>query len=196
MKLEVDVLSETLFANQYFREELKKIHVRRDYVIRPLSERCEDVGGGRCYFLTAWALLGLKASDYLIRGTIDLPERDGWKASKNYRHGWVRFVYRENSYIYDPLYRHVFPVAAWEEIHAPRAITFEKTQAEILTELLCEQYAYAVGDDNRLWQLKSYKQLPEVWRERDSGFLSDTLAEAQIHYAYGTCTFALVVDHS
>lgn len=183
MNLTFAMQTDLLLATQYFEQEVEKVQIRHNGKIAPFAKYQYNPSGGRCHYLTGWALMGLRGTDYRICGEIDLPERPGYRASKDYLHAWVKFSYQNNWYIYDPLESIIYPCCVWEETHQPRKITFEKTQTEILSLLLKEDCAYQIGES--LWQLKEAKHLPQELAEEPSGYLCDVLAYSQIGYSYG-----------
>lgn len=189
--------TQLLKATEHFNHEMKKVYVRRNCEIIPFSDITYNPKGGRCYYLSTWALMGLESESYLFRGQIDLPERPGWKAQKNYKHGWVQFTYRTNLYIYDPLETCVWHQDYWEKIYEPHDITFTMSQQEIL-ELALENpasdNAYPISD--YIYQFKNAKDMNLQFNSERDGFLRDTLAGSQIRYGYGHVSFFLAESHT
>lgn len=184
-------------ATEYFNEEVTKIYVRRNCKISQFNEFAHNPKGGRAYYLSSWALMGLQPDDYLIRGQVDLPDRPGWKAQPNYKHGWIQFLYQDDWFIYDPLESHVWEQNHWEEVHKPHNITFNLSQKEILTlALKDEAFDNAHQINDYIYQFKNPKKMDLPYNSENDGFLRDTLGGSQIHYAYGKTSYFLAENRS
>lgn len=181
-----------LKATAYFNKEMEKVYVRRNCQILHFEEIAHNPKGGRCYYLSTWALMGLKSEDGLLRGQIDLPERTEWKAEKNYKHGWVEFFYEDNMYIYDSLENVIWEYNHWYEIHHPHNITFNMTQQEILTLAIQDSAfdnAHQISD--YIYQFKKSQDMDLQYNSEHDGFLKDTLAGSQIRYGYNRVSYFL-----
>ena len=176
-------------ATEYFNNAMAKIYIRRNCEISPFSDYAYNPKGGRCYYLSCWALMELTADSQLIRGQLDLPERPGWKAQTNYKHGWVSFIYKGEYYIYDPLESHIIPQSYWEDTMHPHDITFQKAQREIIELALNEENAHHVSE--YIWQMKSAENMSLQYSHESDGFLKYTLSGAQIRYGYGQVSYML-----
>lgn len=183
MNLNFAMQTDLLLATQYFGDAVSKVQIRQGNKIAPFATNQYNPSGGKCYYLSGWALMGMRATDYRICGEIDLPERPGYRASKNYLHAWLKFNHKNDWYIYDSLESIVYPSSLWEDERHPRKITFEKTQEEILNIVLKTDYAYQIDDS--LWQLKRAKYMPKELSEEENGYLDNVLACSQINYSYG-----------
>ena len=120
-----------------FLLSLRNIESFQEY----LNHRYRD----NCYYYSAYALMGLKPDDFLVRGYIDL---DSWK---NYPHGWVEFTFEENEYVFDSMVKGIVSKQEWYENFNPR-VEYKKTQKEILDEFLNERNAFKIQDG--FWQFK------------------------------------------
>lgn len=189
--------TDLLRATQYFNEQMEKVYVRRNCRITPFSERAHNPGGGQCYYLSTWALMGLKPNDVLVRGQIDLPERPGWKAHSNYKHGWVQFSFEGDHYIYDPCEAHVWPQTPWEETFSPHKETFRKSLQEVLDLVFKfeDKTVYHVSD--YIYQFKGVKDMKFGYDAERNGFLKDTLSGAQMYYCgSGQVSYFLAEDRN
>ena len=135
-------------VNRYFKEETQKVYVDRGY-IKTFEEYLNRRYRGNCYYYSAYALMGLKSDDFLVRGNIDINEC----GRCNYHHGWVEFNYKGNDYIFDSLMKGIVTKQAWYDVFKPE-IDYKKTQKEILDEFLNEKCAFEVY--NNFWQFKYY----------------------------------------
>lgn len=132
-------------ANRYFLESIKKVYVETYAKIESFEEYLNHRYQDNCYYYSAYALMGLKSSDFLVRGFIDLDFQ------KNYHHGWVEFEFEGTEYVFDSMYESVVLKKEWYESCNPR-IDFKKTKKEILDEYLNERCAFKIKDG--FWQFK------------------------------------------
>ncbi len=174
-----------LGATEYFNNQMRQVYVRRNCKIYPFEDYAYSPDGGRCYYLSCWSIMGLAPDSWLCRGQINLPERPGWKASDNYKHGWVEFTYDHEDYIYDSLNSSVWPKSYWDDTYGPHDITFQKTQQEILNLSLNSDNAFQIND--YLWQFKKSRDMLLEFDSVNDGFLKDALSCSQI-YCYSTRT--------
>ena len=79
-------------ANRYFERKTKKVYIERFTKIEAFQEYLSYRYRDNCYYYSAYALMGLKPDDFLVRGYLDLDSR------KNYHHGWVEFKFEEKEY--------------------------------------------------------------------------------------------------
>lgn len=190
--------TDLLRATEYFTEQIEKVYVRYRNRIYPFSQRAYNPHGGKCYYLSTWALMGLGNDDWLVRGQIDLPGGPQRKPQKNYRHGWVVFSYLERHFVYDPCEKYVWPLEVWESTFNPHDITFWMTKQQVLSLALGssnQKNAYQISD--YIFQFKrtekmALKNLDNV----NNGYLRDTLGGAQLNYGYGDVYYFLAEDRS
>lgn len=133
-------------ANRYFIENTKKVYIERRVKIETFEEYLSHRYRDNCYDYSAYALMGLKPSDFLVRGYIDL---DNWK---DYYHGWVEFKFEENEYVFDSRIKGIVLKQEWYERFNPRA-EYKKSQKEILKEYLNERCTFKIREG--FWQFKS-----------------------------------------
>lgn len=132
-------------ANRYFLQRTKKVYIERCTKIESFEEYLSHRYRDNCYYYSAYALMGLKPDDFLVRGYIDL---DDWK---DYHHGWVEFKFEEEEYVFDSRLKEVVLKQEYYEYFNPR-IEYKKTQKEILAEYLNERCASKIQDG--FWQFK------------------------------------------
>lgn len=132
-------------ANRYFLQRTKKVYIERCTKIESFEEYLNHRYRDNCYYYSAYALMGLKPDDFLVRGYIDL---DDWK---DYHHGWVEFKFEEDEYVFDSRLKEVVLKKEYYEYFNPR-IEYKKTQKEILDEYLNERCASKIKDG--FWQFK------------------------------------------
>ena len=132
-------------ANRYFELMTKKVYIERCGKIESFQEYLDHRYRDNCYYYSAYALMGLKLDDFLVRGYIDL---DRWS---NYHHGWVEFMFKDNEYVFDSMIKGIVSKYEWYEYFNPR-VEYKKTQKEILDEFLNERNAFKIHDG--FWQFK------------------------------------------
>lgn len=134
-------------ANRYFRARTKRVYIERCTKIESFEEYLTHRYRDNCYYYSGYALMGLKPSDFLIRGFIDLDDY------KDYHHGWIEFEFEGVEYVFDSRLKGVAQKQEYYEYFNPR-IDYKKTQREILDEYLNEQCAFKIEDD--FWQFKYF----------------------------------------
>ena len=134
-------------ANRYFVQRTKKVYIERCTKIESFEEYLAHRYQDNCYYYSAYALMGLKQDDFLVRGYIDLND------CEDYRHGWVEFKFEEEEYVFDSRIKGVVLKQEYYENFNPR-IKYKKTQKEILDEYLNERYAFKI--QNGFWQFKNF----------------------------------------
>jgi len=176
--MDIKTRSTIFLADKYFRDKIDKIVLYRKGHLCSLSREIYNPGGGCCYLLTAWVLLGLGPEDTRVCGEVDTFTHGGLRAEKNYKHAWVEFQVKDDCFVYDPLYDFVIPKDLYYEICHPRKITSRKTWREILKQYLNERYAYQI--DEEIWQFKSEK---ETGCDKDemNGYIFNALQKGRIH---------------
>ena len=137
-------------ANRYFKKSVKKVYIERRANIESFEEYLSHRYRDNCYHYSAYALMGLKSNDFLVRGNICIPGDFFWKDG-GYSHGWVEFEFEGLEYVFDSMHKCVVPKQEWYELYKPR-IDYKKTQKEILDEYLNERCAVKIKDG--FWQFK------------------------------------------
>lgn len=131
-------------ANRYFSQMTKKVYVEECVKIESFEEYLNH-RYQNCYHYSAYACMGLKPGDFVVRGYIDVNGR------KYYHHGWVEFKFEENEYVFDSMIKSVMPKEKWYKTYNPR-VDYRKTQREILDEYLNERCAFKIKEG--FWQFK------------------------------------------
>lgn len=174
------MFTECIEANQYFKQKTKKVYIEQGSKIESFEEYLYHRYADNCYYYSAYALMGLKPDDFLIRGYIDLPYR------KYYYHGWVEFKFEENEYVFDSMIKGVVPKQEWYERYNPR-VEYRKTQKEILDKYLNERCAFKIQDG--FWQFKNivmntnkddFKYYEIINYDKDNGHVPTALMLARI----------------
>lgn len=132
-------------ANQYFIKRTKKVYIERVSRVESFEEYLSHGYRDNCYYYSAYALMGLKPNDFLVRSYIDLR---GWT---NYHHGWVEFEFEGKEYVFDSRLKGVVLRQEYYEYFNPR-VEYQKTQKEILDEFLNERCAFKIQEG--FWQFK------------------------------------------
>lgn len=132
-------------ANRYFKERTKKVYIERGEKIETFEEYLSHRYRDNCYCYSAYALMGLKPDDFLVRGSIDLED---WK---EYQHGWVEFKFKGNEYVFDSKIKGVVLKREWDKRFNPR-VEYRKTQEKILSEYLKESCAFEIKEG--FWQFR------------------------------------------
>lgn len=186
-KYQMDFARQTSLAeaNLHFTRCMEQVYVNDKDKVFPFIDLAHNPSGGQCYCLSSWALMGLRPTDHLVRGTI-IPDK---QPQKQYPSGWVVFNFEGQPYIYDPLQPMIYPKDIWEDRNQPTDITFDQTQQEILAVILQENSAYQFTDTE--WHLKSRKLFPKEYTNVTSGFLSSDLGLSQIRVFNGETRFFL-----
>lgn len=167
-------------AARYFLERTRRVYVERCTKIEPFEEYLSHRYRDNCYYYSGYAFMGLKPSDFLVRGFIDLEDY------KDYHHGWVEFEFEGQVYVFDSRLKDVVQKQEYYEYFNPR-IDYKKTQREILAEYLNEHCAFKINDD--FWQFKyfvsnvanenlSYQQMLEY--DKNSGHVPSVLMLARV----------------
>lgn len=132
-------------AYKYFMQRTKRVYIERCTKIESFEEYLSHRYRDNCYYYSAYALMGLKADDFLVRGYIDLD------CQKDYHHGWVEFKFEENEYVFDSMLKGLVLKQEYYQYYKPR-ITYQKSQKDILDEYLNEKCAFKIQDG--FWQFK------------------------------------------
>ena len=171
-------------ANEYFQKETQKVYIDRcnslgiETFEQYLNHRYRD----SCYNYSFYALMGLKNTDNLIRGIIDVYGR----GKCNYHHGWVEFMYDGEEYIFDNHFSKVVSKEDWYLVRSPQ-IRYKKSKKEILDKYLNEDYGYKVTEG--FWQMKeviykgykNYKQIKEAEKANEAdGYVPGNLQRARV----------------
>ena len=175
-------MEKTEKANAYFYDMTKKVYVERcnNLGIESFKQYLEHRYRDACYNYSFYALMGLKNSDVLLRGSINFPDY------KDYLHGWVEFTFDDEAYVFDNHFNSVVKKEEWYKLRNPE-IYYKKTQKEILDKYLNEDYAFKVDED--FWQMKNvlypgykdYRQLKEAHKlNKEEWYVPATLARARV----------------
>lgn len=128
-------------ADLYFEKSTKKVYIERCTKIESFKEYLEHRYRDNCYYYSAFALMGLKPNDFLVRGYLD----------GNYHHGWVEFKFEDTEFVFDSMLKHIVLKEDYYKKFNPK-IGYKKTQKEILDEYLNEKCAFKIKED--FWQFK------------------------------------------
>lgn len=148
-------MSNLLDVQRYFKMSTGIVYVERGNQVESFQEYLGHRYQDNCYYYSAFALMGLKPEDYLVRGDID---SNNWRY---YHHGWVEFSYDEQEYVFDSMLTNfLVSKEEWYQYYNPE-ITYKKTQEKILNEFLNEKNAFEIKKN--FWQFKEYvMNLPDV----------------------------------
>lgn len=135
---------------KYFLERTKKVYVERCIKIESFEEYLSHRYRNNCYYYSAYALMGLKPQDYLVRGAITL--KDDWPYQNGgYRHGWIEFVFEDEEYVFDSMLKTPVPKQEYYDYYKPQ-ISYKKSQKEILDTFLYSPSAIKIEDN--FWQFR------------------------------------------
>lgn len=137
---------------EYFLTRTKVVYVERCTKIESFEEYLEHRYRNNCYFYSAYALMGLKPQDFLVRGDISLKSNYVWR-NGGYPHGWVEFEFEGEYYVFDSMLEKPVPKQEYYDDYKPQ-ISYKKSQKEILEEFLNERCAFRISDN--FWQFKYY----------------------------------------
>ena len=135
----------TQSVDGYFFQRTKKVYIEQCTKIVSFEEYLKQHYSEECYYYSAYALMGLKPSDFLVRGYINI--------TSFYHHGWVEFEFQGKDYVFDSRLENIVLKQKYYEKYSPR-ITYKKTQKEILDEYLNEKYAFEIIKG--FWQFKYF----------------------------------------
>ena len=166
-------------ANRYFSQSTKKVYVEVCTKIESFEEYLNHRYSDNCYYYSAYACMGLKPDDFLVRGCIDV---DG---CKNYNHGWVEFKFDGHEYVFDSMIKGIVLKQEWYKSYNPR-VEYIKTQREILDEYLNERCAFKIEEE--FWQFKrivmntdkeiTYNEI--ITNDENNGYVPSTLMLARV----------------
>lgn len=129
-------------ADEYFCEQMRKVMISNGSSFHWFCDHRDNACGGKCYQLSIYALMGLKADDVRAVGLINTFPRNGYKITKDYRHAWVEFRAKDDKeFVYDPLQGFVIPKEIWYEACQPR-FDSRLTQKEIIEKYIKPEFAY------------------------------------------------------
>ena len=174
----VTVSREIKPAHNYFHDKIReKVLVvlggkMRDYFSIPAQEWC--------YYLSAWAVMGLDSDDLRVVGTIDETPTYGRKHPNDYKHAWVEFQFEGEWYVYDSSKRHVYLRDDYYDRYHPRKITSRLTQNEILQLYLKPEYTYT-GKEGYDYIFKNLSDEERRKQIEDDGYLLDTLSRGHLY---------------
>ena len=167
-------------ANRYFEQMTRKVYIEKSSEIESFQEYLNHRYRDNCYYYSAYALMGLKPDDFLVRGYIEV---EGWT---NYHHGWVEFKFEGNEYVFDSMIKGVEYKEEWYKFFLPK-VEYKKTQKEILDEFLNERNAVEFQDG--FWQFKyivmntdkddiSYSEI--IANDKNNGYVPSALMLARL----------------
>jgi len=145
---------QNLFVNQYFNNRMKKVYIDRcNYLgIESFDKYLEHRYRDNCYYYSAYALMGLKPNDKVMRGRIDVGDKpifdifaDDEYPNSNYYHGWCEFTFNGKEYVFDSMIR---GIVTKEEYYSERrpVINYEATLSDVLSFFLSDECSDKVGD--------------------------------------------------
>lgn len=136
-------------VKRYFLKRTEKVYIENGGKIESFGEYLYHRYCDNCYYYSAYALMGLKPDDYLVRGYIAL----SGIGDPNYHHGWVEFMFEENEYVFDFRCEELVLKQKWYDTFKPQ-VEYQKTQKEILEEYLNERCAFKIQET--FWQFKYF----------------------------------------
>lgn len=174
-----------LMAEDYFTNKMKKIKVitsRGDVI--SFGSDCYNPKGGRCYYLTGHAIMGLEDEDKRVCGVIDVFPEHGRRQEADYTHAWVEFKSNdEHWYVYDPMVNFIIPRELWYKACKPRNIFSELTLRQILDEFVNSKYAHKVDNSTFVFRsLNAERRKPyehEI-NNKENGYLFNTLCNGYL----------------
>ncbi len=183
-------------VKRYFEKSTTKVYIERCTKIESFHEYLEHRYRDGCYYYSAYALMGLKPDDCLVRGNITLVGR------KNYHHGWVEFNFDEEEYVFDSSIRGIVSKQDWYTRFNPR-VDYKKTQKEILETFLNEKNAFKIHDG--FWQFKniimndskdtiSYEDI--IAFDKKNGYVPSALALARLEISSYTSEVLRFIAYS
>lgn len=161
-------------AERYFLRKTRKVFIDRGYnpyraesFEKYLAHRYRD----NCYYYSAYAIMGLKNNDYLVRGDIKT-EGDWFWENGSYAHGWVEFTYRGEEYVFDSMRRYIFPKKVWYDKTDPKN-ELKMTKREILNSFLTP--------DKSVQLRRGHYKVREMIDNGDDTVTINPLSEAHIY---------------
>ena len=165
-------------AHNYFHDRIRaKVLVvlngkMRDYFSIPAQ--------GWCYYLSAWAVMGLDSDDLRVVGTIDETPTYGRKHPNDYKHAWVEFQFGGEWYVYDSSKRRVCLRDDYYDRYHPRKITSKLTQNKILRMFLKSEHVY-IGKEGYDYVFKDLSVEEDKKQTEDDGYLLDALSRGHLY---------------
>lgn len=188
-------------AWEYFLDRTKVVYVDRCTTIESFEDYLEHRYRNNCYFYSAYALMGLKPQDFLVRGDICLERNFVWR-NGGYPHGWVEFEFEGEYYVFDSMLEKPVPKQEYYDYYKPQ-ITYKKSQKEILDEFLNERCAFRIADN--FWQFKYFainektKRLPysEIIKiDRNNAYVPSALMFARMQLSKYTGEITRFIAYS
>ena len=173
-----------LTVNQYFNNRMKKVYIDRcNYLgIESFKQYLDHRYRDNCYYYSAYALMGLKEDDKIMRGRIDVGQPNIFdmfapdvNPNSNYYHGWCEFIFDGKEYVFDSMIRGIVTKEEYYEDRKP-VINYEATLSEVLSYYLSSECADRVG--NKKYILK--KEGPYHYPYDDPTYLIWPLYKAQV----------------
>lgn len=132
-------LSEYQQANAYFMSCTEKVFIEKwNYLakkgyLQTFKEYMESRYQGNCYYYSTYALMGLRSTDSVVRGKINVDENGISPDASTYKHGWVEFEYLGKKWVYDCLIDSIIERDLYYEHKLP-IITYKATLEDVISE--------------------------------------------------------------
>lgn len=130
-------------ANRYFVNRMRKIFVDRCVGIENFDQYLAHRYRTNCYFYSAYAIMGMLHTDFLVRGDITLADDWQW-CDGGYGHGWVEFSFLGTEFVFDSACQNVVPKEEWYEKFKPENM-IKITQKQILEKLIPSTHCFERG---------------------------------------------------
>ncbi len=144
-------------ANQYFFSKMQNIFVDRYYGLETFEQYLSHRYKTNCYFYSAYAVMGLKSNDLMVRGDIRL-DNDSFWADGGYGHGWVEFAYDGEIYVFDSRCKQIMKKCIWYQRFEPQNM-IKFTQEQLLSKLLTPEKSARLGDIYQVHNLTDYRDV-------------------------------------
>lgn len=144
-------------TNQYFFSEMQNIFVDRYFGLETFEQYLSHRYKTNCYFYSAYAVMGLKSSDLMVRGDIRL-DKDSFWADGGYGHGWVEFTYDGKTYVFDSRCKEIMQKELWYQKFEPQNM-IKFTQEQLLSILLSPDKSTNMGNLYQVRDLTDYRDV-------------------------------------
>lgn len=159
---------ENLTVNDYFFRQMSKVFIDRgpQKKIKTFQQFLEYRYQAMCYFYSAYAIMGLRETDKLVRGRIDVGSGLGAlyrlffpnieKPNSDYNHGWVEFYYQGTWYVFDNLLKEIVLKKDYADFRNP-VIDYEITKKQLIEIYTSKENA---TKENGIYHVKELKLEP------------------------------------
>ena len=176
-------------AERYFIGKMKIVkEINNRNNVFDFIDDCYNPRGGKCYHLSAHAIIGLGDEDKRICGVINTFPEDGAKQEENYTHAWVEFKAPDDQwYVYDPMVNFIVPRELWYKTCKPREIFSELTRCQILEKFLKPRFAVKLDEHNYVFKSvysKNYKGFANEIDNKKNGYLFNALSRGIIKVSH------------